>query len=96
MGTRGQVNDCQSRGAATSQSYVSDISSQLTDSQIGEEIQHRTLSVHKFKRTNSTMEMENAGVIRIIPSTVRALEFLIVHLQIQGAVHLFTSLGFLL
>lgn len=76
------------------QSYVSHASSQLPASQIGEEIQHRTLSVHKFKRRNSTMEVENAGVIRIIPSTVMPLEFVNVHLQTQGKLYLFTSLGF--
>lgn len=75
---------------------MSDTSSQLTDSQVGEEIQHRTLSVHKFKRTNSTMEVDSASVMRLILSTVITLEFVNVHLQIQGALYLFTSLGFLL
>lgn len=44
-----QVNDCQSQGTAKSQTHTSDTSSQLTDSQMGEESQYGALSVHNSK-----------------------------------------------
>lgn len=74
---------------AKSQSYISDTSSQLTDSQMGEKIQHRALFVHKLEEpTQPAMETKNTGIIRIIPFTVIALEF--VNVQIQGALSMFT------
>lgn len=54
-----QVNDCQSQGTAKSQPHTSDTSSQLTDSQVGEESQHGALSVHNSKeQTQQAMKTE--------------------------------------
>lgn len=85
-----QVNDCQSQGTAKSQSHTSDTSSQLTGSQMDEESQYGALSVHNSKEQIQQAMKMSTGIIRIIPSTVIALEFANVHLQIQGALYLFT------
>lgn len=72
-------------GTAKSQSYLSDTSSQLLTSKCMRKVSTEPyLCTNSEEPTQQAMETKNRAIIRIIPFTVMALEF--VNVQIQGAI----------